>query len=67
MRFAQRPELVALKAEQLAGTPWEGSAQLFTALGNIALMLALTIIIIVSTVEVGQMVYRLLSARSLSR
>lgn len=66
MRFAQRPELVALKAEQLAGTPLEGSAQLFTALGNIALMLALTIII-VSAVEVGQMVYRLLSARSLSR
>ena len=66
MRFAQRPELVALKAEQLAGTPWEGSAQLFTTLGNVALMLALTIII-VSAVEVGQMVYRLLSARSLLR
>ncbi|MEW6285358.1 MAG: hypothetical protein AB1509_03945 [Chloroflexota bacterium] len=61
------PDLVALKAEQLAGTPLEGSAQLFTALGNVIPMLVLTIVIIVSTVEVGQMVYRLLSARPLSR
>ncbi|MFZ5885458.1 MAG: HAAS signaling domain-containing protein [Chloroflexota bacterium] len=61
------PELVALKAEQLAGTPLEGSAQLFTTLGNVIPMLVLTIVIIVSTVEVGQMVYRLLSARPLSR
>jgi hypothetical protein len=61
------PDLVALKAEQLAGTPLEGSAQLFTTLGNVIPMLVLTIIIIVSTVEVGQMVYRLLSARPSSR
>lgn len=60
------PDLVALKAEQLAGTPLEGSAQLFTTLGNLVPLLVLTIIIIVSAVEVGQMVYRLLSARSLS-
>lgn len=60
------PDLVALKAEQLAGTPLEGSAQLFTTLGNLVPPLVLTIIIIVSAVEVGQMVYRLLSARSLS-
>lgn len=61
------PELVALKAEQLAGTPLEGSAQLFTTLGNLVPMLVLTIIIIVSTVEVGQMVYRLLMAHASSR
>ncbi len=41
--------------------------ELKSTLGNLIPMLVLTIIIIVSTVEVGQMVYRLLSARPSSR
>jgi hypothetical protein len=57
------PDLIALKAEQLAGTPLEGSAQLFTALGNLIPLMILTIIIVVSAVEVGQMVYRLINSR----
>jgi hypothetical protein len=57
------PDLIVLKTEQLAGTPLEGSAKLFTALGNLIPLMILTIIIVVSAVEVGQMVYRLLNSR----
>ncbi len=60
------PALIALKAEQLAGTPLQDSAQLFVTLGNLIPLLVLTIVIIVSTIEVGQMIYRLWSARAVS-
>ncbi|MGZ9223089.1 MAG: HAAS signaling domain-containing protein [Anaerolineales bacterium] len=57
------PSLVALTAEQLAGTPLEGSARVFTTIGNLIPSLVLTIVIIVSSIEVAQMVYRLLKSR----
>ncbi len=61
------PALIALGAEQLAGTPLEGSAEAFTTFGNLIPPMILTIILIVSAVEVGQTVYRLLSARPAAR
>jgi hypothetical protein len=57
------PSLVALTAEQLAGTPLEESARVFTTIGNLIPSLVLTIVIIVSSIEVAQMVYRLLKSR----
>ena len=57
------PDLVALAPEQLAGTPLEESARVFTTIGNLIPMLVLTIVIIVSSIEVAQMVYRLLKSR----
>ena len=57
------PDLVALTAEQLAGTPLEEAAQVFTTIGNLIPTLVLTIVIIVSSIEVAQMVYHLLKSR----
>jgi hypothetical protein len=57
------PDLVALMSEQLAGTPLEGSAQVFTTIGNLIPYLVLTIVIIVSSIEAAQMVYRILKSR----
>lgn len=58
------PALISLGAEQLAGTPLEGSAQVFITFGNLIPPMILTIILIVSAIEVGQTIYRLLSART---
>jgi hypothetical protein len=57
------PDLVALTPEQLAGTPAAGSAELFTRLANFVPVLVLTIVIIVSSIEVAQTVYRLMKHR----
>jgi hypothetical protein len=57
------PALVSLSAAQLAGTPLEDSAPLFITLGNLIPILVLTIVIIVSSIEVAQMVYKILKSR----
>jgi hypothetical protein len=57
------PDLVALTPEQLAGTPLEESARVFTTIGNLIPVLVLTIVIIVSSIEVAQAVYHLVKDR----
>ena len=57
------PDLVALNASQLAGTPLEDSASLFSTIINLIPALVLTVVIIVSSIEVAQMVYRLMKSR----
>lgn len=57
------PDLVALTPGQLAGTPLEGSAQVFTTIANLIPTLVLTIVIIVGSIEVAQTVYRLMRSR----
>jgi hypothetical protein len=57
------PALAALTPEQLAGTPLAEAAQVFTKYGNLIPSLVLTIIIIVSSIEVAQMVYHLMKSR----
>lgn len=57
------PALVALTPEQLAGTPLEGSAQVFTTIMNLVPTLVLTIVIIVSSIEVAQMIYHLVKSK----
>jgi len=57
------PDLVALTPAQLANTSLEDSARVFTTIGNMIPTLVLTILIVVSSIEVGQMVYRLLKNR----
>jgi hypothetical protein len=57
------PALVALTAEQLAGTPLEEAAEVFTTIGNLIPTLTLTIVIIVSSIEVAQMIYHLVKGR----
>ena len=57
------PDLVALTPAQLAGTPLEASTRLFTNLANWIPALVLTIVIIISSLEVAQLIYRLLKSR----
>jgi hypothetical protein len=57
------PALVALTTEQLAGTPLEESAQVLVTIGNLIPTLVLTIVIIISSIEVAQTVFRLLKNR----
>jgi hypothetical protein len=57
------PDLASLTPTQLAGTPLEESAQLFVTLANLVPTLVLTIVIIVSSIEVAQMVYKILKSR----
>jgi hypothetical protein len=56
------PGLVSITSSQLAGTPLEGSASLFVTLAKLIPMLVLTIVIIVSSIEVAQAVYRLIKS-----
>jgi len=56
------PDLVALTPAQLAGTPLEESTRLFTTLANWIPTLVLTIVIIISSIEVAQTVYRLIKS-----
>ena len=58
------PDLVSLTTEQLAGTPLEDSARFFVTMGNLIPLLVLTVVIIVSSIEVAQTVYNLLKRRS---
>jgi hypothetical protein len=60
------PALVALQPEQLAGTPLEGSTRVFTTIVNLVPTLVLTIVIIVSSIEVAQMVYHIIKNRPTS-
>jgi hypothetical protein len=57
------PDLMALSAGQLAGTPLEGSAQLFITIARLIPSLVLSIVIIVSSIEVAQMAYRIMKSR----
>ncbi|MDQ3004388.1 MAG: hypothetical protein M3R47_03280 [Chloroflexota bacterium] len=57
------PDLASLTSAQLAGTPLEDSAPLFITLANLVPTLVLTIVIIVSSIEVAQMVYKILKSR----
>ena len=57
------PALVALTPAQLANTPLAESAEVFTKIANLLPTLVLTIIIIVSSIEVAQMVYQLVKSR----
>ena len=60
------PALVRLTAEQLAGTPLEESAQVFVTIVNLSPSIVLSIVIIVSSIEIAQTVYRLMRSRSSS-
>ena len=57
------PALAALTSEQLANTPLAESGQVFTTVANLIPTLVLTIIIIISSIEVAQMVYQLMKSR----
>ncbi|HET9588432.1 MAG TPA: hypothetical protein VFO91_06555 [Anaerolineales bacterium] len=57
------PALVALRAEQLANTPLAESAEVITRIAALVPTLVLTIVIIVSSIEVAQMVYQLMKSR----
>ena len=57
------PDLASLTPAQLAGTPLEDSAQLFVTLANLIPTLVLTIVIIVSSIEVAQMVFKIMKSR----
>ena len=57
------PDLVSLTASQLAGTPLEESAGLFVTIANLTPLLTLTVIIIVSSIEVAQAVFHILKSR----
>jgi len=57
------PKLASLNVTQLAGTSLEDSAPLFVTLGNVIPTLVLTIVIIVSSIEVAQMVYKIIKSR----
>ena len=57
------PDLMDLRAEQLRGTPLEESAQLFTTIINLIPTLVLAVVIIISSIEVAQTVYRLMKSR----
>jgi hypothetical protein len=59
----QGPALVALTPEQLAGTPLAESADFFVKGATLLPWLVLGVVIIVSTIEVAQGVYRLLKSR----
>jgi hypothetical protein len=57
------PALVALTPEQLAGTPLAESAEFFAKGANLLPTLVLGIVIIVSSIEVAQAIYRLWKSR----
>ncbi len=53
------PTLVALSPAALAGTPLAGDAGILVSFFSLGLMIALTIIIVVTGIEVAQAIYRL--------
>ena len=57
------PDLAALSAGPLAGTPLEEAAPLFITMARLIPMLVLTIVIIVSSIEVAQAIYHLMKSR----
>jgi hypothetical protein len=60
------PSLVALSVDDFTGTPLAGSAPVFVRVAEWVPTLVLTIVIIVASIEVGQMVYRLIKNRESS-
>ena len=60
------PDLVSLTTSQLAGTPLEESASVFVTIANLAPSLALTIVIVVSSIEVAQAVFYVIKSRPAS-
>jgi hypothetical protein len=54
---------VSITTSQLAGTPLEESAGLFVTIANITPLLTLTVVIIVSSIEVAQAVFHILKSR----
>lgn len=54
------PALVRLTEEQLVGTPLEASAQALVTIGNLIPSIVLSIVIIISSIEIAQTVYRLI-------
>lgn len=59
----QGPSLIDLSAEKLAGTPLADAADVFSKVMNFAPTIALIVVIVVSGIEVAQMVYRLYNNR----
>jgi len=57
------PALMALTPEQLAGTPLADAADFFAKGANLLPALVLTIVIVVSSIEVAQMIYHLVKSR----
>jgi hypothetical protein len=57
------PALATITSEQLAGTPLAESAEFFVRFGNFLPSLVLTIVIIVSSIEVAQMAYHLMKSK----
>jgi len=57
------PALVSLTPERLAGTPLAESAEFFAKGANLLPTLVLGIVIIVSSIEVAQAIYRLWKSR----
>ena len=60
------PSLVALKVEDLVGTPLADGAQVFVNVAQWIPTIVLTIVIVVSTIEIGQAIYRLMNKRQAS-
>ena len=60
------PDLVDLRVADFAGTPLADSASIFVLVAHWAPILALTIVIIVSSIEVAQAVFRLIRNRSIN-
>ena len=60
------PSLIDLGVEKFAGTPLAGTADIFTKMFGFLPMLVLSIIIIVSIVEVVQSVYKLVKTRAVT-
>ena len=58
------PSLVAMSANDFTGTPLAESAPVFVRVAEWVPTLVLTIVIIVASIEVGQMVYRLVKSRA---
>ena len=54
------PTLVALSPAALAGTPLAGNANMFASFFSLGLLIALTVVIVVTAIEVAQAIYRLL-------
>ena len=60
------PSLIDLSVEKFAGTPLVGAADVFTKMMGFVPGLVLTIIIVVSSVEVAQSIYRLIRTRAVT-
>ncbi|HSM71816.1 MAG TPA: hypothetical protein VK851_09745 [Anaerolineales bacterium] len=58
------PSLVALDAGKFAGTPLADDAQVFVSVAQWIPTIVLTIVIIVGSIEVAQMVYRIIRGRT---